>query len=1068
MREESHWPPLQSRPPARRVARPRRASAPTSHGFEPPGGAADRGGPGRRQHGRLRVREPGPAGHGHDHGELHPARGACRRAELRQVRRRRPLRAQGRQHGRRREDISYEFRFARRPATRTRSSTTPARSTTLSDTDWNRPQFYSVTPRRRATTAAAADARRARAGRADAAGQHRPALDAELRLADGAPRSATLPGGGKVFAGQIDDPFFVDLGSIFDLAGLRPFNPAHRSRSPAARRRRRRGRLQHAHDRDPGADRAADARTADADAADDPTPCSASTRPRAGSACTCQNGRRRTGAGDLVQVSRLANPLVNEVVIPLGKKDRWNASDPSDDAAVRRRVPGPEVTRLENGLYPVLDDAPETSRDDLAAILLTGVDLGLAADQPQLHRHDEGRPDPPEHGHRADRVRPARATGSACSRASSPASRTGGGSRTTSPTSSCARSRAATARSSARSSRARRVRRQRQPDAEQPARRRRRRERPALPRRLPVRGRAAPGLRARPPRQRGWAVAQASVVWTGGGPPSTRPPTATDMKILVAAILAAGLAPRRAARRRRRRVGAPPAPAPVDRRRRPRCAPSFGSATPSRSCAGSRTGARPPRRRADARAARARATRSAPARPPTPPSTRAPSRAAPGARARRRERLRPRPGSAGSRSRGTASRDALRLGRAAQAAAPGSAAPLRRRRRRAARARPLPRGLRDLRPHGRAEAERVLVRARLLRPRAARRRRRSDRGDGARARRLDRPARGLRPGSPSSSASCTGRSGASRRAPRTTASRFSVVPGYVPALDALARVEAARGHSAARSRSQRRAVESIPLPSYVAQLGDLLASAGRTAEAREQYALVASIERLQVANGVKIDLETALYRTSTTASGCATRSRSRVVPGPSGRRSTATTCWRGPSPATAAAPRRSSTRSASLRLGTRDATFYFHRGMIERCLGRPAAARSWFARAARAEPALLHPLGTHRTGGTQMKRLLVLAGCLAALLAPAAAQAHPLGNFTINRHTRDRALRRTHLRPVRARPGRDPDPAGGDARARRRASRPGPDAGSSYGSTASAPLCASSSTASIERPVPAA
>ena len=36
-----------------------------------------------------------------------------------------------------------------------------------------------------------------------------------------------LPGGGKVFAGQSDDPFYVDLGSVFDLAGLRPFNPAH-------------------------------------------------------------------------------------------------------------------------------------------------------------------------------------------------------------------------------------------------------------------------------------------------------------------------------------------------------------------------------------------------------------------------------------------------------------------------------------------------------------------------------------------------------------------------------------------------------------------------------------------------------------------------------------------------------------------------------------------------------------------------------------------------------------------------------------------------------------------------
>lgn len=76
-----------------------------------------------------------------------------------------------------------------------------------------------------------------------------------------------------------------------------------------------------------------------------------------------------------MQVSRLGNPLVNEVVIPLGEKDRWNASDPSDDADFVDRYLAPEVTRLENGLCAVLDDAPVTSRDDLAAILLTGVDL---------------------------------------------------------------------------------------------------------------------------------------------------------------------------------------------------------------------------------------------------------------------------------------------------------------------------------------------------------------------------------------------------------------------------------------------------------------------------------------------------------------------------------------------------------------------------------------------------------------------------------------------------------------------------------------------------------------------
>ena len=43
-----------------------------------------------------------------------------------------------------------------------------------------------------------------------------------------------------------------------------------------------------------------------------------------------------------------------------------------------------------------------------------------------------------------------------------------------------------------------------------------------VPRRLPVRGRAAPGLRARPPQQRGWAVGEGAFVWRAASPPSTR------------------------------------------------------------------------------------------------------------------------------------------------------------------------------------------------------------------------------------------------------------------------------------------------------------------------------------------------------------------------------------------------------------------------------------------------------------------------------------------------------------------------------------------------------------------
>ena len=186
----------------------------------------------------------------------------------------------------------------------------------------------------------------------------------------------TLPGGGKVYAGQIDDPFYVDLGSVFDLAGLRPFNPAHAIPLPAA----------------PGVDGVGGFNTHTialqvpiAQLTKDKAVPTGPNDPDAvlGIYATASRQRvqvlgkdaRPLRTGDFVQVSRLANPLVNEVVIPLGDKDRWNASDPSDDADFADRYLAPEVTRLENGLYSVLDDAPATSRDDLAAILLTGVDL---------------------------------------------------------------------------------------------------------------------------------------------------------------------------------------------------------------------------------------------------------------------------------------------------------------------------------------------------------------------------------------------------------------------------------------------------------------------------------------------------------------------------------------------------------------------------------------------------------------------------------------------------------------------------------------------------------------------
>jgi len=85
--------------------------------------------------------------------------------------------------------------------------------------------------------------------------------------------------------------------------------------------------------------------------------------------------------GDFVQVSRLGNPLVNEVVIPLALKDAFNALEPKNDVTVDEavaRVNDPEVPKLIESIYGI--PAPKAPRDDLFAIFLTGI-KGL--NQPQ-------------------------------------------------------------------------------------------------------------------------------------------------------------------------------------------------------------------------------------------------------------------------------------------------------------------------------------------------------------------------------------------------------------------------------------------------------------------------------------------------------------------------------------------------------------------------------------------------------------------------------------------------------------------------------------------------------------
>jgi hypothetical protein len=86
-----------------------------------------------------------------------------------------------------------------------------------------------------------------------------------------------------------------------------------------------------------------------------------------------KKGLRSVVSRPFVQVSRLGNPLVNEVVIPTERKDEWNRDDPSKESKYAGFYTQPLLAAVINQLFPGVVNAPERDRDDLVAVLLTGV-----------------------------------------------------------------------------------------------------------------------------------------------------------------------------------------------------------------------------------------------------------------------------------------------------------------------------------------------------------------------------------------------------------------------------------------------------------------------------------------------------------------------------------------------------------------------------------------------------------------------------------------------------------------------------------------------------------------------
>jgi hypothetical protein len=175
----------------------------------------------------------------------------------------------------------------------------------------------------------------------------------------------SLSGGGKVFAGQTDDPFFVDLGTTFDSINFRSGTGNQGGgKDDVAGYNTNAIALQIPEEKVTRDGRS----VAGADASNAVIGVWSSTERRALQVSNSSSGAK----GKWVQVSRLGNPLVNEVVIPLGQKDKFNRTQPQDDAAnYGKYVVEPELAKLMNALFNL--GVKETGRTDIVTALLTGV-----------------------------------------------------------------------------------------------------------------------------------------------------------------------------------------------------------------------------------------------------------------------------------------------------------------------------------------------------------------------------------------------------------------------------------------------------------------------------------------------------------------------------------------------------------------------------------------------------------------------------------------------------------------------------------------------------------------------
>ncbi|AEV85990.1 hypothetical protein ACWT_4973 [Actinoplanes sp. SE50] len=279
-----------------------------------------------------------------------------------------------------RPDVTYQFRFH----TELRNDRTFLYNTgqieSLDSKNWNRRQFFSVT-------------KVDRHGKQTVLANKLPCPPCNVgkisiphyaKLAEHAVHK--LKSGEKVFAGQRADAFFVDLGAIFDLGTLRPFQNKHLVGKTLFNYA---GKAVNATDKT-NVHSIAVQIPLSAVRRDGKKRVKASDAGAVIGVWTTASRREvqvRDGSnvlvGPQVQVSRLGNPLFNEVIVPMAQKDKWNSLPPSEDKRFAEFVAKPELGSLLPVLYPGLFDnlaalnKAGKDRADLLAILLTGIPSGI-------------------------------------------------------------------------------------------------------------------------------------------------------------------------------------------------------------------------------------------------------------------------------------------------------------------------------------------------------------------------------------------------------------------------------------------------------------------------------------------------------------------------------------------------------------------------------------------------------------------------------------------------------------------------------------------------------------------